>query len=767
MTEHHDPTADDQGNGPVEPTVGANVRYLAVRREPTTPTPADEVIEGELVSEEEYRQLTSEKAKAVERYRGYQRDVVTLYRGTRSTARVVVAGARVGGRVTWRFTRRHGAIIVKGAEAERQRRKAERQQGDARAARAAALDRGDVDQVAALNQQIQQARQVQVAGLAQWVDLVWSVTKKVALTLAIVVGLVLVTGLVNDVCGWFGTEGWFGAWGIREVVVTIGTVLTTVGTAARWVGGHWWVFALVGLGMWLFRRWKDGKRLGEHVLPESLRKTGRRAAYVELSESAVVSALANIGHAKLNAVIKDGWPHRDTDHAWVQPPMIDARGKWWSVKLRLPLGASVAAVGKAKDLLAHNLGCRPPELFIEADADDPTVLELCRLEPGVLREPVPEHPLLHEGATDFWKGFPVGITPRGTPVVCPVNERNFVVTGAMGSGKTTLVVDLLLAAILDPLVDIDVFVFAENNDYDALKPCLNTLVKGDTKDTVERCIEHLTELQADLNTRGKLLHQHGVSSVNQAGRDLVGREPGLRPRIVVIDECQAFFRQDSPAERQAIVNMMVRFYSAARKYGVVCLFATPLPSDQSLPRDLVAVTSNKACGAIGDKLRNNIALGDKAHENGISALGLKPATDRAANDAGTLITVGFMDNPGALRCYNPTAEQKAQIVDRAVQARGGPISPTEPDQPAQRDWLADLAAVCPTEHDKQVRLTDAAGWLRKHAPDHRPYRGLDGKTLAAWLTEINIPVSWAARQPKVLTQSIHAVLAARDTHGGE
>ncbi|MFC0545722.1 hypothetical protein [Kutzneria chonburiensis] len=52
----------------------------------------------------------------------------------------------------------------------------------------------------------------------------------------------------------------------------------------------------------------------------------------------------------------------------------------------------------------------------------------------------------------------------------------------------------------------------------------------------------------------------------------------------------------------------------------------PSPSDQNVPRDLAAVTSNRECFAIGDKTRNNFVLGDKAHENGISALGLKPKT---------------------------------------------------------------------------------------------------------------------------------------------
>jgi S-DNA-T family DNA segregation ATPase FtsK/SpoIIIE len=333
----------------------------------------------------------------------------------------------------------------------------------------------------------------------------------------------------------------------------------------------------------------------------------------------------------------------------------------------------------------------------------------------------------------------------------------------MGSGKTTMVLDLLAGAVLDPLVDIDVFVFAENADYDPLRPCLSTFVAGDTAENVQACMDHFQALHADLTERGRLLQKHGITSVADASRDLIAKEPGLRPRIVVVDECQSFFRQDKPEDRRAVVNTMVRFYSAARKYGINCVFVTPVPSDQSLPRDLVAVTSNKACGAIGDKTRNNIVLGEKAHENGISALGLKPKTKDKLNDAGTLVTIGFMDTPGVIRSYYLTRDQLGQIAQRGLELRGGTTNSTGPRALAgeQRDWLADLARVC-RGHEK-VRLTDAASWMRKLAPSYQPYRRLDGKTLAERLTDLDVPVSWPSRQPTVVTQRIHDRLGERDS----
>lgn len=710
-TDHTPPSAESAGGfGDL-----AQVHYL-----PTGNTEQPTVVDGELLTEEEYQRLTSQRGQAMARYEGYQRDAIALVRTVRTLFMVSVRSSKP----VWRFLRRHGTFIAKGVEAERQRKKTERQQHDARAARLRALEQDDLAQVAQLNQQILLARHTRVDTLMKWVELGWSAGKKLALALVILLGVALVLGVFN------GFGGWFGNWGAGDVLTVLGAVTQTTAAVVVWCVLHAWAFALAGLTLWGFRRWKDGKRLGENVLPEHLRRDANRTQYLELTESALAAALANIGNPKLNAAIKDGWPNRDTDHAWVQFPMIE--GKGWSAKIRLPLGVPVAAVNKAKEVMAHNLGCRPQELFIVEDTEDATVMDLFRLDPGVLREPVPEYPLLHEGEGDYWSGFPVGVSPRGNEVIGVTNERNYVTAGIMGSGKTTLMLNLLFGAALDPLVDIDVFLFAENADYDALQPVLNTFSMGDTPEKVQACLDHIEGLHADLAKRGQLLQKHGVRSVSEAGRDIVAKEPGLRPRVVVIDECQAFFRQPTPEKRRQVVDMMVRFYSAARKYGITIVFITPVPSDQSLPRDLVAVTTNRACGAISDKTRNNVVLGEKAHENGVSALGLKPKTKTALNDCGTLITVGFMDNPGAVRSYHLTPEQQTQVVQRALELRGGTAGRAkEITAPVQkRDPLADLVAVL---GDSEVKSADVPPLLRDLAPGYRPYQSLTGVELRAWL----------------------------------
>lgn len=658
----------------------------------------------------------------------------------------VKAKAKAAGGQAWRHTRRHTTIVLKGAEDQRLRRKADREHSDLKAARRIAVERGDYTEAREISRQLVQDRHGTVEALQARIELAWSLTKKAAVAVTVLTGVAVVTGTINA----FGH--WLGPWDALDVLQLLGALVAGVFYTFRFVVTNWIALApallSVATVVWLSRRWRDGKRLGEAILPVDLRK-GDSAVYVELDESALVNALANIGVPALKNHVKEGWPNRDTDRAWVQFPILDGNGV--TAKLRLPLGAPVEKVRKAKVTLAHNLGCLPAELWVDKDRTDPSVLDLFRLNPGELRKPVPAYPLLEDGTTDYFTGFPVGISPRGEQITGVVFQRNHVYSGIMGSGKTTLVIAVIAGALLDPLVDVDVFCFAENADYDAFKDLLNTFVMGDTEDNVQACRDHIAELHADLAERGRLLQKHQVSSAN---REVAAKEPGLRPRIVVIDECQAYFRQDKPEDRRAVVNQIVRFFSAARKYGITCVFVTPVPSDQSLPRDLVSVATNRACYAIGDKARNNIVLGDKAHENGISALGLKPATKEELNDVGTCVTIGFTDIDGTtLRSFYLTRAEQDQLAHRASELRSG-VAPAQ--EPERRDPVADALAVLGNEKGRAGEVVRAMAARWPH------YRGWGIQDLVGALADEGIKVPSTGNVYPVAPDTLRNALAARE-----
>jgi len=727
----------------------ARVHYLPTHRADTTPTPAEtEVVEGELISEEEYQRLFTQRGQAIERYKGYRRDLVTAGRAVKTVAfhdrtktLVKATGRHVfgypiagAGVVLKRWRDTHGA-----SRYERQMLAAE-MEGDHE--RLLEWEARDVAEKQRRHQRVMDW----VAAPGQWI-------KAGALGIVGVAGFLLVLGMILAVSSGH----------IADVIGPISAVVDAIAFAV-WFVVTYGVFLLAGgTAAGFYYLHYQGRK---HVeLPGWLRSAPAAAGGPEtaVDESVIMNALRNLGHPALNKKLKEGWGTAITP-TWVQPPLPVGHG--WEFVLRLPSGVPATSINARKTVLAHNLGRRPEEVWVEVDDNDPMAMKCLVLDPGSLRKPVPDYPLLDGGQTDFWTGFPVGIDARWNPVETPVFERNFVKAGIMGSGKSTLVQTELAGAVLDPLVDIDVFCFAENNDYEWLRPVASIISMGDTAENVQACMDHIHALHDSLAERGRLLREYGISAVT---REAAEKDDRLRPRIVVIDECQSFFRQDKPEDRREVVNLVVRFFSAARKYGIVLNFATPTPSDQSLPRDLVAVTTNKACFAIGDKARNNVVLGEKAYENGLSALELKPAVKKggkivALNDVGTSVTVGYMDTPGLLRSYNLTDQQKAAIVTRGVELRGGRVHRAAIEQPQQRDLLADVAAVLEPGEDK-VPATDVCSRLRKLAPDYRPYLSLKAEGLRDQLAEHGCKVTKVSVL-MVFTERVHQALAAREGGNG-
>src|SRR5699024_9081200 len=176
---------------------------------------------------------------------------------------------------------------------------------------------------------------------------------------------------------------------------------------------------------------------------------------------------------------------------------------------------------------------------------------------------------------------------------------------------------------------------------------------------------------------------------------------------------------------------------------------------------------NAACGAIGDRRRNNVVLGDHAHENGISALGLKPAVRddqgkmKKLNDVGTLIGVGYSEDDSAtMRCYNVMdPDTMSRLVRRIDDVRHGPsTAPAVVEPTPDRDLLADVAAVLGTE---PVPAADVAGALQTLAPAHRPYQQLSKSGLAKQLGELGVRVPSTGNRYPIDPDTVAAVLGAR------
>ncbi|GAA2860370.1 hypothetical protein GCM10020220_056940 [Nonomuraea rubra] len=259
----------------------------------------------------------------------------------------------------------------------------------------------------------------------------------------------------------------------------------------------------------------------------------------------------------------------------------------------------------------------------------------------------------------------------------------------------------------------DVFVFATNADYDPLKPRLRTLLTGPGDEVVEACLFLLRDAYAELSVRGNALKEHGAPAVT---RELAEKDARLRPRIIVIDECQALFLHEEYGEEAE--ELCVKLMGAARKYAVTLIFATPEPSSASLPRKLMAVISNKACFAIGDQTSNDAVLGTGSYKQGISAVGLEPKTEEGPGDIGTCMATGFQAKAGLLRTYYVPYAEMGSVVARAMAIREKAILGGTSFDDERRDLLADLLDVIGAD---PVPAAQALAALKSTYSRHRPY----------------------------------------------
>ncbi|MET7781497.1 cell division protein FtsK [Streptomyces mirabilis] len=401
-------------------------------------------------------------------------------------------------------------------------------------------------------------------------------------------------------------------------------------------------------------------------------------------EGAILRALGNLGIAPLNKAVKDGWQPR-----WVQPTTRSGNG--WHTQLQLPMGVTVEMILGKKNVLAHNLLRKPVEVWPTEPPKQPGVLDLWVADQGSLSGAVPPWPLLTEGTTDYFAGVPIAVSQRGEPIIGKLMAANYMVGGIMGSGKSSLVIALLLGAILDPLVIVEAYVMAYNTDYDPLKPRLRRLVKGDDDEDIEAALKALRSLRDEVTLRGKLLEELG-DGATKVTRELALKDPRMRPKVVVFDECHELFMHKEYGKEAA--ELAIKVMKKARKTAITLVWVTVSPTADSLPRDVTRNTSHRVAFAVGDHVANDGLLGSGRHKAGVTATTLIPG-----EDVGTAVTVGFSSKPFEVvrshyvaRDPDKGVDEVTPVVERAMGLYKG-TGPVDAPASAVADPLADILTV--------------------------------------------------------------------------
>ncbi|MFE4697170.1 cell division protein FtsK [Streptomyces sp. NPDC056738] len=572
----------------------------------------------------------------------------------------------------YRFTVRHGAYLVGGTRILTRRawdsRTTARHERFMRAAEAAGQEdvARDWEQRAYIYRQSRHRRRMELLQLAI------NAPKAIAMATAGGAGVLLMLGIM---LAWANHDA-------HDVLVPLKAVIGLVGWVAFLAGVIWDPLLTALPFLALAGAWAVGRH--RQAAPAWALPGDPEQRDVVPDEGAILRALGNLGIAPLNKAIKDGWQPR-----WVQPTTRSGNG--WHTQLQLPLGVTVEMVLGKKSVLAHNLLRKPVEVWPTEPPKQPGTLDLWVADQGSLSGPVPPWPLLTEGTTDYFKGVPVAVSQRGEPIIGKLMAANYMVGGIMGSGKSSLVIALLLGAILDPLVIVEAYVMAYNTDYDPLKPRLRKLVKGDDDEDIEAALRALRNLRDEVTLRGKLLEELGEGAT-KVTRELALKDPRMRPKVVVFDECHELFMHKEYGKEAA--ELAIKVMKKARKTAITLIWVTVSPTADSLPRDVTRNTSHRVAFAVGDHVANDGLLGSGRHKAGITATTLIPG-----EDVGTAVTVGFSSKPFEVvrahyvaRDPDKGVDEVTPVVERAMGLYEGGTTIEEPTfQPA--DPLADVSAV--------------------------------------------------------------------------
>lgn len=518
-----------------------------------------------------------------------------------------------------------------------------------------------------------------------------------------------------------------------------------------------WIFVAVSLAwtplmiaapfLLVVAAWREGKRRG--AAPAWLVTTAEATDLV-IDETTIARALDALRIAQVSQYLKAGTPLQ-----FLTPCRVDGRGT--HAVMRLPVGVPAERIARRRADFATGLHRLAKEVWPTTGAEE-GILDVWIADKGALAEGAGPYPLLEDGVTDFFKGFPAGKTLRGTPVTAPMMGRNTIVGGMPEQGKSSAARCEVAGAALEPTVEIRIWVPDANFDFEHFRPRCSRYVMGAEQADIERILDDLRELHAEVQIRGQLLVRYEIAEVN---RQYASKNVGLHPIVALLEE--AHVAMQHPEHGDEISRLVTEIVRLGRKRAIHFIVSTQAPTANSVPRDVTRNCSNGIAFAVGDHVANDALLGQGAYAGGHRATELIPGTDR-----GTALVKGFSGQRAEIvQFYFIHVDQVPALIERSMDAiarAGRSVPGTGPSAASlmvERDLLEDLDAVL---GDAPVPVADVPALLRDHAPGHAPYRQLTGVSLRKRLAaECRIKVPSTGNRFPLDPLAVRQALADRAT----
>jgi hypothetical protein len=190
--------------------------------------------------------------------------------------------------------------------------------------------------------------------------------------------------------------------------------------------------------------------------------------------------------------------------------------------VRLPAGSSTAALADAAEQVAVILDVREVRIARDPDRAALAQVTVVRRDPLHTAEPLP-WPLLEAPRCSLWLPVPVGVDEDGHWVTIALPERNVLLGGEPGAGKSGAMALLLAAAALDPTVKL---VLLDGKLVELA--CWAGVADRSVGADLHEAVEVLADVQAELDRRLLMLLANRRRKITPS--------LGMHLLLVVVDE---------------------------------------------------------------------------------------------------------------------------------------------------------------------------------------------------------------------------------------
>jgi hypothetical protein len=355
--------------------------------------------------------------------------------------------------------------------------------------------------------------------------------------------------------------------------------------------------------------------LGWQALREQL---GPVAASVITGVTVALAASPEGSRRALVRWLKAARVRRRWRRAWLDVglPRVAARRVWHVpagelVRIRCSRGSSIPEVERHAEQLAACLGAR--EVRISRDPRSAAWGTALLVWRDALDGVTAPWPLVDAtGPLSLWDPIPVGVDELGATVSIRLPERNLLLGGEPGAGKSAALSLVLAAAALDPhtklwLLDGKVVELA------AWKPCSERLAGPD----VGAAIELLETVQREMEARYRELLDRGARKISPGD--------GLPLHVVACDELAFYLTAEDKKQRTRFAELLRDLVARGRAAGVIVVAATQKPAADVVPSSLRDLFGFRLAMRCTTPQASDTILGQGWASNGHNAATIAPS----------------------------------------------------------------------------------------------------------------------------------------------